>query len=176
MDKTDLPKCSNDNDKQVVNDVQQFGLHVVKVLEQGGTPGWAFSIGLYHNYDQPEIIIIGLNRKLMHSMLNEIANWVKSGQTLQVGTFYSGLLEGYSCTFKEVQPKWIDPFLGYALWFYQKRAFPVLQCLWPDKQNRYPWEATFVDGDLELQPLLYEPDPAKARVVNILATMKIDPD
>jgi len=30
--------------------------------------------------------------------------------------------------------------LGYPRWFYPGSALPVLQCVWPDKAGRFPWE------------------------------------
>ena len=32
---------------------------------------------------------------------------------------------------------------GYARWFYKGDDFPALQCLWPDKQGRFPSDADY---------------------------------
>jgi Domain of unknown function (DUF4262) len=174
MKKEHHPLCSGGDDEKLIKDVKEHGLHVVIVPEESGTPGWAFSVGLYQNYNHPEIIVIGLNRSLMHWMLNEIGSWIKQGQNVQESVQYPGLLEGYSCQFKIIDKKWYDPFLGYALWFYGPVEFPVIQCLWPDKENRYPWDEGFANSDYEIQPLLYETDATKARLVSILKTMDIN--
>ncbi len=45
-------------------------------------------------------------------------------------------------------------YLGYARWFYQSDSFPVLQCIWPDKQHRYPWHPDCHPKVKERQPVL----------------------
>ncbi|MBV8896751.1 MAG: DUF4262 domain-containing protein, partial [Acidobacteriaceae bacterium] len=37
-------------------DVRAYGWHVMKVLPEDNNPGWAYSIGLYHTFHQPDII------------------------------------------------------------------------------------------------------------------------
>jgi len=46
--------------------------------------------------------------------------------------------------------------LGYASWFYQslKQPFPALQLVWPDKQNRLPWEPGYDQRFSKKQPML----------------------
>jgi hypothetical protein len=76
------------------------------------------------------------------------------------------------CTFRPVQRRWYPPFLGYALWYHRGGEFPVLQCIWPDKKQHYPWGAEFKREWLWAQPLLYEPEPGPARVEELLRTME----
>ena len=43
----------------------------------------------------------------------------------------------------EVAKKWHPAFLGSAQWFYKDEDFPVVQCVWPHKNQRYPWDKGF---------------------------------
>jgi hypothetical protein len=52
------PSCEGGDDEKLVRDVSEYGWHVLKVLDEPGAPGWAYSIGLYRNFDHPEIIVI----------------------------------------------------------------------------------------------------------------------
>jgi hypothetical protein len=65
-----------------------------------------------------------------------------------------GYLEGYPVVFKEVRRERYRGVLGYGLWYYDGDAFPALQCVWPDKQGRFPWEAEFEERYRRMQPLL----------------------
>jgi len=47
-----------------------------------------------------------------------------------------------------------DEHLGYAIWFYNGRQFPVLQLVWPDKTGRFPGEEGVAESLATLQPLL----------------------
>src|SRR6266576_3520794 len=107
------------SDQKILDDVAQYGWHVMKVRELSDAPGWAYSIGLYRTFNHPEIVVFGLNADLMHSMINFMGTDIRSGKRFEEGKPYSDLIEAYSCTFKPVSVIWHYPFLGYADWFYQ---------------------------------------------------------
>jgi len=44
-----------------------------------------------------------------------------------------------------------------VLWFYEHDPFPLVQCFWPDKESRLPWEDGCDDYVKNAQPLLYIP-------------------
>ena len=66
---------------------------------------------------------------------------------------------------------WYDPFLGYARWFYQGDEFPVLQCIWPDKEQNYPWSPEFSRGLMWRQPLLFHTDIVKANAEELVRSL-----
>src|SRR5919206_474259 len=113
------PRCEGLDDEKLFADVAEYGWHVLKIFEKETTPGWAFSIGLYKNFNHPEIVVFGLNDDLMHSIINSIGEEVRAGKRFEIDGLYSDLIEAYSCTFKPVNQVWYHPFLGYANWFYQ---------------------------------------------------------
>jgi hypothetical protein len=167
------PRCEGtDDDEKILADVAEYGWHVVKILETDETPGWAFSIGLYQNFNHPEVIVFGLNADLMHFVINSIGDDVRSGKSYEVDCEYADLIDAYCCTFKVVNPVWYSHFLGYANWFYKNREYPVLQCIWPDRNSRYPWEPEFNPNWLWAQPLLFHADTDSARTVELLKSMK----
>lgn len=45
--------------------------------------------------------------------------------------------------------------MGWARWFYGDVQFPVLQCVYPDLANTFPWEAGFTKEWRSRQPLLF---------------------
>jgi hypothetical protein len=160
----------DDNDRKLLQDVDEFGWHVVIVPDEGSTPGWAFSVGLYHNYKHPEVIVFGLPLELLHAVVNVVGDEVKSGTRFKDGSDYPDILEGVRCMFRGVDNQWYRPFLGYAGWFYRGDGFPVMQCIWPDKKQRYPWYSGFNAAWLSKQPLLYEKEAVAARAVELLRT------
>jgi hypothetical protein len=171
MDEHD-PRCEGGNDEKVFTDVAEYGWHVVRVLEKSETPGWAFSIGIYRNFNHPEVVVFGLNGDLMHSVINSIGEDVRTGKRFEVDGHYPDLIEAYSCTFKPVSPVWYYDFLGYANWFYKNQTYPVLQCIWPDRNGRYPWESEFNPNWLWAQPLLFHDQADQARTVELLKSME----
>ena len=92
----------------------------------------------------------------MHTIINDIVEAMKAGKTLIPDKPYSDFFGGCDCMFRPVKKKHYGEYLGYGEWFYKGEDFPALQCFWPDKEGRYPWEKRFVEDLIEFQPLLYE--------------------
>jgi len=166
------PRCEGLDDEKLFSDVAKYGWHVLKIFAKEDTPGWAFSIGLYKNFNHPEIVVFGLNHDVMHSIINSIGEEVRVGKRFEIDGLYSDLIEAYSCTFKQVKQVWYNPFLGYANWFYQGLDYPVLQCIWPDKNSRYPWDSDFNPNWVWAQPLLFNEESKSARTTELLKSIE----
>lgn len=159
-------------DRKVLADVKTAGWHVVKVPEAEGTPGWAFSIGLHHTFGHPEVVVFGLPLEVMHEAINTLGAAVREGAIFEADTRHDDVaFAGVACAFRTVQRRWYAPFLGYATWFYRGKTFPALQCFWPDKAGRFPWEASGDSRVEQLQPLLFRTDADAARVAHLLRTL-----
>ncbi len=168
---TELPKPNNDQDRTLISDVERHGWHVIKVPELENSPGWVFSIGLHHSFGHPEVVVFGLPDEMAHQMINSLGDDIREGAKFEPDTLVTGVLEDYSCSIKTVDPYWYPPFLGYATWFYQGLDFPVVQCLWPDREGNLPNEAAFDTNLIPFQPLLWHADPIAARAEKLLATL-----
>lgn len=167
-----FPEPNNDQDRTLISDVEGHGWHVIKVPELEHSPGWAFSIGLHHSFGHPEIVVFGLPDEMAHQMINSLGEDIREGTTFAPDSVVTGVLEGYSCAIKTVDPVWYSPFLGYATWFYQGMDFPFVQCLWPDREGHFPNEPAFDAELIPYQPLLWYADPKVARAESLLATLQ----
>ena len=159
------------SDRKLLSDIDRVGWHVVMILEEDGTPGWSFSVGLFETFKHPEVVVFGLPLELSGQVINGIGADIQKGKTFESGQEYPEILDGVLCTYRPVLRQWYRPFLGYAMWYYRGLEFPVLQCIWPDKQQHYPWQPEFKKAWLSAQPLLYELEPEAARVVRLLDAM-----
>jgi hypothetical protein len=120
-----------------------------------GLPEFAYTIGLYQNYQQPEIIVFGVELATMHEILNVCGEKVQAGETLALGSPVAEVLKGYEVRFRAVRARTsYDEHLGYAIWFYDGREFPVVQLLWPDKAGRFPDDPASTAEFRKFQPLL----------------------
>jgi len=166
------PRCEGGDDQKLRDDVAEYGWHVIKVLDQPDAPGWAYSVGLFQNYDHPEIIVFGEDLDLMHSIINRVGDDVRSGKTFEIDHKYPDLIDAYSCIFKNVAPIWHDYFLAFASGFYNRSNYPVLQCFWPDFDSRFPWESNFSEDLISAQPLLFNDDLSSARVNGLVTSLE----
>src|SRR5436190_8693687 len=112
--------------------------HIVQVvMGTPDAPGWAYTVGL-HRHRLPELIIIGgLAVDDQHGILNELAQRMRAGERFEAGDRESTLLVGFDATFVEVADTSTEDF---AVANRLQSGFRALQVVWPDHDNRFPWE------------------------------------
>ena len=107
------------------------------------TPLFGFTIGLFHLYKHPEIMIAYPNQDSLPKILNYMMNEVSKGQRFDVNRRYGGVIKmsdsrPLDVGFTKMNNVQIKEFLGTAISFYAGEPFPALMCCWPDGQNRLP--------------------------------------
>jgi hypothetical protein len=141
-------------DIKLLNDIKQYGWHVIKVMEDDKGPGFAYSIGLFKTYNHPEILIVGLNLDLAHTLINNIGEDIKNGKIFRADEFYNDILERYKCLMISVSQENYPDYVGYGHWYYKNYDFPLLQCIYPTIKGIYPWENDWPENIKDLQPIL----------------------
>jgi hypothetical protein len=58
------------------------------------------------------------------------------------------------CHFLEVLPRYYSDYVGFALWYYRKRKFPLYQIVWPNNDGLYPWDQNASKAFKEWQHVL----------------------
>src|SRR5262249_53297505 len=112
----------------------------------------------FSSFKHPELIIFGLKSDTNIKILNNIGDDVKKGKVFEAGPDYSEVLASYPVTFREVLEQNYINYFGFAIWYYKRKSFPVLQVIWPDKNSRYPWDPDF-DRSLFLEEPLLDREP-----------------
>ena len=147
----------DENDRTLLSKVEQHGWHLVGIGSSNEEPAYVFSVGLYHTFGHPEVCIFGLTDcETMAAILNAIGNEVKEGRRFEIGTRLSDILIQNDLVLQNVDDSLYFNYFGYARWFYRGNNFPLLQCVWPDRNNRFPWESAYDQSFLPIQPLLTE--------------------
>ena len=147
-----MTELSN-TDKKLLDDIDQFGWHVVKVMGDEIGPGFAYSVGLNKNYNHPEIILVGLDLDLCHQIINDISEQIRNGETYLNQKEYGDIISNYNCYFLKMSSNNFDEYPAYAKWYY-KEEVPYLQCVWPDSNGLYPFQENCSQGIKENQTLL----------------------
>jgi uncharacterized protein DUF4262 len=147
-------------DKKFLDDVELYGWHVIQVRVKEPMLSWSYTIGLYETFRQPEIIVVGLKEGTALYALNEMGDRMKNGIRLVNGDRHKELLSNVECEFRDVEQRWADHVMGYALWFYGGDRFPVMQCVYPDLNDKFPGEKEFDANWRDRQALLYSGAPA----------------
>jgi hypothetical protein len=150
------PRAENEVDEIIIRNVRRHGCHIVGILPEQRDPGYDFSIGLFLNYGQAELVIFGLEDNDGAGVINSIRDRAAAGQKYVAGDVCDGLPIDRSVCFVEVPTRAYPEYFGTALWFYSttRRPFPILQIVWPDRGGCFPWQ-TGCDASLkQYQPVL----------------------
>jgi len=145
---------TNNEDQQLFEDIEKYGLHVLHILAEEDYPPFSYSVGLYKTYNHPEIIVVGLKQELAHIIINNIAEDIKNGIKYDSFSWSDNILEHHKCLFIPVDKLNYKEYVGYDRWYYKGDDFPLLQCIYPTTKGIYPWEDTWPDSIKKLQPLL----------------------
>jgi len=132
------------DEAKLLDDIEIYGCHILHIKEDAYLPGWSYTVGLYDLFRQPEIIVVGLDADMAHYLLNEMQRLIRDGLSIDEGLRQRELLENVECEFRQValRPE-LAAVVGHATWFYGGDPFPVSQCVYPDLENRFPWEKDF---------------------------------
>lgn len=139
----------------ILKDIDEHGVHIAFVDTDGYSPLFGYSIGLYKGFNHPELIIIGLPPESIGAIINGAKSKIENGTRYIQDVKYDGFLQSYPMQFIEVQLEHYQDYVGYAGWYNDNSFdFPVLQMVWPDKENHFPWDEDFNPKFKFQQPLL----------------------
>jgi len=132
----------SETNARTIDHVERFGCHIVQVKSTGAAHGFSYTVGVFDTSGRPEVITVGLGLETAAYLLNEAARRLRDGIDLTVGRHLDMLAE-VECQFRPVNPVWVKRLMGWALWYYGGSDFPVLQGVFPDRENRFPEEPGF---------------------------------
>jgi hypothetical protein len=141
-------------EQKVLSDINEYGWHCMNVVEDDGHPPWSFTIGLYETWQHPELIVIGRSRATSHEMVKTLSSKIEDGCAPDLSHADGHLLLGMKCHFLEVNARYFSDYVGFALWYYRGKRFPLYQIVWPNHESLYPWDEQASKPFKEWQPVL----------------------
>lgn len=135
--------------------VRDHGWSTLGILPGRATPGWAFSVGLWHSYRSPEVAIFGLLLPHMQQWINRVGRQIRDGKVLLPDAERDGVLDDVPVIAKQVHPGWYSDLFGSAIGFYQGVVPPFYQLVWPDSHGMFPWEPGCGERCRTVQPRLW---------------------
>ncbi|WP_329433253.1 DUF4262 domain-containing protein [Streptomyces sp. NBC_01280] len=135
-----------------VDTITQHGWQVMMIPADGLGPGWAYTIGLWHNHRIPELAMFGLDISRMQTLLNDLARRAIEGHSLEADQEPHDIAN-VPVALRPVDYRWYKAFFGTAISYYRKPPFPFLQVVWPNSDGVFPWQPGGEDL-LDRQPQL----------------------
>jgi len=144
----------DENEQKVVDNIEEYGCHVMHIFAEDELPRFTYSVGIYGETKQPELIVMGLKQEVAHYIVNDYKDRIKEGEIFETGKYYSDFIEGYDITFLQVSKEYYDEYFGWDIWYYGNKSFPVLQLVFPDKSGIWPWDNKASEDFKWFQPIL----------------------
>ncbi len=146
-------------DQWVHDTIADTGWAVVAV--SGETP-YAFTIGVWHSYDLPEMAMFGLREADMQIWLNSCVKVLRErseqrSEQLADGEAFGGVLERFPVQLRGIDPSWHRSLFAAMCGYYCTLEMPVRQLVWPDREGRWPWDSAATATCRERQPEAWVP-------------------
>ena len=149
-----MEKELDEQEQRALANIEEFGCHVLNVMEGEGQPNFSYSIGIEKKQSKPDLIIVGLKSELAHSMINNYKDRLLEGEIFEPGNYYSDFLEGFDVCFIEVEKSHYGEYFGWGLWLNKSHDFNMLQLIWPTTDGVWPWNEDKSDFYIWAQPIL----------------------
>ena len=143
------------SDKKTLENIENYGCHVFGILECDD-PSFSYTVGIYEKQQRPEVIVVGLDTDIAHSMVNKYNRRIQKGEEFELGKYYSGFLEGFDVIFVSVAEKYFDEYPLACNTHYGEGKFDIIQMVWPTIGGKWPWEEGTSEFYQWAQPILNE--------------------
>ena len=140
------PAGFDEHESKFVAQIRQHGWFRTGVQGKMGLPSFSYTTGFWCTLGFPEIVVFSLKPEAAHDLVRQIFGAVRAGERLGFGKRAGGILSKLDVALLPVDKRHYTEHLGWSRWFYGGDDFPSVQLVWPDRQNRFPWEGAF-DGD-----------------------------
>ena len=144
----------DENEKKALEDIEEYGCHIINVMEGDEEPKFSYSIGIENTQDNPDLILFGLDPKIAMFVINEYYRRIADGETFSLGAYYSGFLEGFDVFFVGVDQRFIGEYFGWGIWYYKDAEFQPWQVIWPSTKGHWPWDSDRTEYYDWCQPVL----------------------
>ena len=139
-------------EKAFVSKIREHGWFATHVLAEAHSPGFSYTTGFSVNLGQSEVIVFGLRSETAHSVLWDIFRDLKAGKLLPLRARLTDVLGNRDTYLFPVDKAQYPEYLGWSRWFYGGDDFPCSQLVWPDREDRFPWDAQFDPSLAGVQP------------------------
>jgi hypothetical protein len=146
--------AANDYERKLLANIEKYGWQSNGVLGEKGKPGFSYTIGLFHSFHFPELIIFGLAPKVAHGILDLAAKAAASHNPIPLDQPSDRLINGFVCEFRKVPHSEYGNYVLSANWYYDDEEFPLYQLVWPSEEGLFPWHADATSAFRAEQPIL----------------------
>lgn len=161
MDETEIERRRAELIEKIEDGIGRVGVFVIATwLEEERVP-MNYTIGM-QEASLPELVILGVDQNVGHAVLNAAARKMReTGEALPEHQRLDKLIDNLDVVAVRLDPARAAEFLKLAAQRAENKelAFSAMQLVWPDPQNRLPWEPGFDTRFNAYQPMLTPETP-----------------
>ena len=131
-------KDLNRFERGILKNIQKHGWHANGIPGEGSSLAWAYSVGLFAKYSQPELIIFGLEIATMHQMIARYADLLQAGKEYGDGVKITNVDDddGYYTGIIDNEQTHATAAYGDELQFHPLHIAEIAK-----KRRRWPWQS-----------------------------------
>lgn len=152
--------------------IERFGWVTLKLPGSSKTPNWSYTLGLWKNFQVPELCLFGLGQEHSRGLVQHFAEETSSRRLVLPDPPGTHTIGPTCFQIGKVHDVWMPDLFGVAAEFYQGRHFPMRQILWPDRAGAFPTEPSFDSSIAWQQPVLGISNEAEAGLGPLLALIR----
>ena len=107
--------------------------------QSDATPAFAYTVGLGHRCGHPELLMSGLDQRVMHRALNDLTRRVMQGRRFGPGEVLEGVLAGVPNVLEEVADEALRETVIWSGWFHRRKP-QALMVVWPSTSGLFAWQ------------------------------------
>jgi hypothetical protein len=147
-------KHSNEYERKLLSNISKHGWQCTSVGVGESTPCFSYTIGLYHSYGYPELLVLGLPPRNAHGVLSVAASAAARGRPFELDQPTDRLFRGFPAVFVRVPAAEYRNYVLSDVWYYEGIAFPLFQIVWPFEDGAFPWHPSVTAERRQSQPVL----------------------
>ncbi len=132
--------------KQLSDCIEQNGYTCMMEFNGGVMNKTFYSIGLWHTFSHPEIVITGMQTNYCQEILYNMVHDIKKGAVVEPNTINYDIIvdtdtdKPFRTAFIHTTDSYREKELSFANMFYFEREYQAVQFIWPDKEGVLPVE------------------------------------
>ena len=152
MSDKELPVAEDDESAYILDKIKTIGWTTIAYDPDEYGIGFAYSVGLSHSFDHPEIVFVGLLASQAAQLISVIGKNIQDGRAFRDGDVADEVVSGLPVAFRSVPAKY-HRLAKKVDWLYQDADVSLIQCFWPDQNQLFPWDDGCDEGCRETQEL-----------------------
>ena len=146
---------ANDYEARLLKAIETTGWFCTAVAGESPSQSFAYTIGLHHSFNHPELIVFGLTPQRAHTIISAIAD--RASERSFPRDEQTGVAKdnAESWMFLPVPKCRYEEFVLSGLWFYEDHDFPLMHLIWPDESSAFPISKGACLETIMSQPILW---------------------